>query len=76
MGGRSGRAGFSRSKVREPIVGEDPEGEERRLVGVETAAAMLASVEVKIAGGKNSRKVVRISVLRKNLKMPRGVIVF
>ena len=41
---------------------------------VEGVAEVLVSLEVRKTGGKKSRKVVRISVLRKNLKMLRGVI--
>ena len=43
---------------------------------VDGAAWALVSVEVIKAGRKKSRKVVRISVLRRNLKMLRGVIFF
>ena len=41
---------------------------------VEGVAEVLVSLDVRKKGGKKSKKVVRIRVLRKNLKMLRGVI--
>ena len=44
------------------------------MADAEGAAEVLISVEVRKTGGKKSKKFVRISVLRRNLKMLRGVI--